>query len=987
MDIKTILEQENHEVDIELLGHPFRITPERNVYNAIRNKYKKLALEAKKKFTDIDSQFTDIDDLLDNAPDAYIVSVEDALLEVVRDIISVDIYVVDKDTVINQAFEGTYFDEFSEAFNAIYSRYDKIMTELSNEHYAREQRRRNRPRWQSATIGGNAINAWSNQLDTAAMNAAEGAAHAVANAIGNAISNSNAKRALKNLFATKSLRQNMIDSVYDSCFNLHMLLIDILQKYSEFRFDGVISDIDIQKAQAMFNNLTSINLSEEKRDIFINDIFQLNPYQRDFYKVLIQMYGDKDQSFGIFSDFFGMNVYEVKNEILSEFVQENLGETEEDAHICQRKMEERAMEIGLDVCQISQAQELINEQLEKLDLIYRTVDGIVFETRDEADIAKKELVQIQEIMKTIQPPTKNSLLSYETYLLKKQDEISAFTTEVKTKYLKTIQNYLYDFDRKFRKASIISSGVTREQAGREKALQYVRSLPVRNYQELDSAKQLLINFLPEVGITMAQAVESVEYLNDCENRLNTVDNITFPTREEAEYARNELTQILEIMSPVKPPNANSLLDYEKSLFELQKTLEKFTSPVKQKYIGIIQGYLRDFDNQFRRVGFTQLETREQAAIERALAYVRSLSPMSYEELKKADNALHEFVPRVGITYEQATSSIEYLRQCYLKLNTVDGIVFQTKDEADYGRSELQNILAIMNQVQPPKSDSLLSYERNLFDVKEQLGQFTTPIKNKYIEQIDKYLLKFDELFKQVGLLKKVETRQEAAQIKALKLVKSVAGANCSYADIDKAMQMLQELLPEIGINIEQAHDATEYLQSQENRLNTVDGVVLSSRDEAKLAHDELAQIQNIMSKISPPTNEPLLSYERNLLIYQQEIAQFITDVKNKYLGIIQKYLSDFDEKFRRISLIKIAETREEAARERALRFVKAQTYNTLADVEKVKTELVNQLLPELGISTDQANGAVDYLLSVEKKLNGESSGSKFSGFMNRFKKM
>ena len=226
MDIKTILEQENHEVDIELLGHPFRITPERNVTMPFAINIK-ISIGSKKKFTDIDSQFTDIDDLLDNAPDAYIVSVEDALLEVVRILSVLIIYVVDKDTVINQAFEGTYFDEFSEAFNAIYSRYDKIMTELSNEHYAREQRRRNRPRWQSATIGGNAINAWSNQLDTAAMNAAEGAAHAVANAIGNAISNSNAKRALKNLFATKSLRQNMIDSVYDSCFNLHMLLIDI----------------------------------------------------------------------------------------------------------------------------------------------------------------------------------------------------------------------------------------------------------------------------------------------------------------------------------------------------------------------------------------------------------------------------------------------------------------------------------------------------------------------------------------------------------------------------------------------------------------------------------------------------------------------------------------------------------------------------------------------------------------------------------------
>ena len=47
MDLKSILEQENHSVNTSLFGYDFYISPERNIYNVIRNKYKKLAVSAK----------------------------------------------------------------------------------------------------------------------------------------------------------------------------------------------------------------------------------------------------------------------------------------------------------------------------------------------------------------------------------------------------------------------------------------------------------------------------------------------------------------------------------------------------------------------------------------------------------------------------------------------------------------------------------------------------------------------------------------------------------------------------------------------------------------------------------------------------------------------------------------------------------------------------------------------------------------------------
>ena len=326
-DLKNIIESENHELKTQFCNVPFTITPDRNIYNIIRNKYKELALEAQTKFAEINEQFEDLDDLINNAPSAFVYCIEKALLELIQDIISVDIYTIDKDAVVNMAFDGVYFDEFTEAFKVIDKKYEKILTDLNDAEYARELRKESRPRWQSATFGGNAINAWSNQLDATAMNITEGIAYSLVNAVGNMMSRSYARSQIKELFNTMSLRQDMVNSVYDSCFNLHLLLLDIVEKNTAIKFDGTVSAADTQKAQAMFNNMMSISLPTEKRDAFIVQIFELDPYEDSFYSKLIDTMGDEDDSIGKFSEFFGVNIFDIKNDILARFVNDNIGET------------------------------------------------------------------------------------------------------------------------------------------------------------------------------------------------------------------------------------------------------------------------------------------------------------------------------------------------------------------------------------------------------------------------------------------------------------------------------------------------------------------------------------------------------------------------------------------------------------------------------------------------------------------------------------
>ena len=672
MDLKTIFETENHDVNVTLCGKPYTISAERNIYNAIRIKYDALADKALEQFKTKFEGLNNIEELVEKVPGLFIEACEEPLLEIVSDIISIDIYTVDKDTIIEKAFEGDYFDPFLKEYSKYESQYNSIISELEGAEYAREQRKQNRSRWQSTTIGGDAITAWSNQLETASMNAAEGLAHSVFNAIGNSMDRAEAKKKLKALFNNKNRKIELYISVNISCMNLYKLLINIVKKNSDMAINHMYpSDNDCSKAEAMFNNLAAIKLNKDKQEEFIRNILILNPYNSGYYKKIINDFGDEDKAFQTYGELHGIDMLRVKNVILCELVEENLGTTEDDAHKCQEMMEKRAEEINIDKQDITSGQILIDEQLKKLDEEYRTVENIMFATREEADCAREELVEIKKIMDTVKAPNSESTLSYETELLKTKKEIEGFQTDIKNSYIKKLDSLLQDFEKSF--CNVGWKTLTRKEAGIERALIFAKKLPVGNYEELDESIQKLKDYLPELGVDYEEATSTSDYFNSCERKLNTVDGVPCSDREEAAKARKELEIVRAIMNDVQPPTKESLLDYEQKLLNVRSEFEKLETPLKTKYVNLINGYLSSFDEKFRRISLIKLcATREEAAKERALKFVKSKTYNTLTDVANVREELNNLLPNLGITLEQADSATNHLQSMENKINGVGG---------------------------------------------------------------------------------------------------------------------------------------------------------------------------------------------------------------------------------------------------------------------------------------------------------------------------
>ncbi len=185
------------------------------------------------------------------------------------------------------------------------------------------------------------------------------------------------------------------------------------------------------------------------------------------------------------------------------------------------KMNNYAKTIGLSENEIDKGKRIIEQQLAKLDEEYRTVDGIIFETRAKADLARVELVKINEIIQTVQSSPSDPTLAYEEYIIGKRNEVNAFITEVKNKYIELLNKHLVDFDNKFRTVSFMNIVSTREEAVRKKALNIAKKQVYKSLDDIIQIKENLQEYAILRGVKFEELIEVNDYLNEKENFLKT----------------------------------------------------------------------------------------------------------------------------------------------------------------------------------------------------------------------------------------------------------------------------------------------------------------------------------------------------------------------------------------------------------------------------------------------------------------------------------
>ena len=322
---------------------------------------------------------------------------------------------------------------------------------------------------------------------------------------------------MNDLFRNQSVRDLLNNGVLNAVWNLHFVLMDfLLDKLNICTWDFPGTE-EKEKAERMLGNINSTVLSDEERKEIMKEAFELNPYSEQLYKAMFDYYPEDVDNITELAEYFGCDIESEKEKKAYEFLMENIGTTEEEAKSAKENLLEYYNKIGITDYENLPSYQHINSVLDKFDLEYRTVDGVVFDTRDDADLAKAELSDIQEFMSTIQKPTKEDTLKYEEELKQKRTEFEErFQSKLKDKYLTVIDKYLIDFDKLFCTISLFKKG-TRKEAGQAKAVNFLKKHDTSTKEKREEALQLLREYLPEIGITEAEATDAMEYLKKKEH--------------------------------------------------------------------------------------------------------------------------------------------------------------------------------------------------------------------------------------------------------------------------------------------------------------------------------------------------------------------------------------------------------------------------------------------------------------------------------------
>lgn len=521
----NLIEEYNEEIFFDTPVGRLNLIAERNVYNAIRLKYQRLSLEISSDFKEKWNTYESPEEIIDKLEDDLYDFIMEGIGHIKEDLLSCKIFDQDENAIFEEAGKDGSLANIKESFDIFFSKIGEVINNLEQIEAAREMRKNTRGRWTGATISSSDkgfvdsyVDSIKFQMELGARNAIEGIGHSIFNAIGNSISASNARKEIKEICNNTENRDTLIFGLQKSIFNLHITLLRLLNRED---IDMLPKEEEVQKATRLLNNADNTVLSYDEKNQLLIDAWQLNPYNENFYMNLIQKDFTNALEVTKISDYFGVDITKQKDEMAREFLNAHLGNTESDAKKAQEELLEYYRVMGIEFSEDLQSYQEIKRILEEFDLDYRTVDSFVCSSRENAEKARDEEIQIKKYMESIQPPTKDSLLDYEVELKNKRKEFEqTFSSELVEKNLKIIDDYIEKFDRFFCGVGILNTQVDRKTAGIVRSVKYAKDLEVACEQDVVNAQMRLKEFLPYVNLTEDDAKEAFEVINKKREKLN-----------------------------------------------------------------------------------------------------------------------------------------------------------------------------------------------------------------------------------------------------------------------------------------------------------------------------------------------------------------------------------------------------------------------------------------------------------------------------------
>lgn len=517
--LKYIIDNYNNEENFQLFQKTLTVSAGRNVVVHLRNKYLSLAYVAKNKYCQIDNNFNSLKTLVEKSESSFISIIKEVMQEVVNDALSIGLYTLDVNTIYSEC-RSTYFKSFYNAYNSFLEPYNHFL------NYRRTVNRAEQDIIHTSLDG------------------------ALYSNVSNIHSINNAARDVNTLFKNQQMRENLKNSVFVCSLNLFAYIIDQFPQKHDISFCDYVTNDDIKKGIGIFNNLSNPSLNDEQKKEMIFSILNSYPFEDDYYYTFSKMFPDNATELSKIANYFNANkrIVNALNENIIEFTKKNLGSTENDANNCRILLDKKVAEYGLKKENFPLAYKIIDDRCTQLDIQYRTVEGIVLKTRQDADTLRNSIVKNKDIL---QKDPRDFI--YRVEHIRNLDKIKALSLppQLIDVFVKRYSKFLSEFDKKCKNAMLYQQTLDGE---KKSVINMISSVTVSSNQKMNDWNEITHNGKYDIYSIMNRAsvpdrVDSTESTPHTSATSNNTNNIDKPSQNtiglKADDSKNDTTKDLD----------------------------------------------------------------------------------------------------------------------------------------------------------------------------------------------------------------------------------------------------------------------------------------------------------------------------------------------------------------------------------------------------------------------------------------------------------
>lgn len=320
-----------------------------------------------------------------------------------------EIYTMNSDMLLDECVKGCLAD-FADAVYDLMDEVDEIECSQKEAQEYRRQRKANRSR--AIGIGFGVGDAIKEAAIAGTKNAVSGTAHSLVNAVGNAGSAIAAGVNKYEIYSKNKelLTELMYQAVDTFCDNIRIFLEE--QTDLEFKY---VTVSEANQAKAILENYQSGKIPEEKKFEHILKALRLAPYNFEIYKAVWNDYGDQTGDLLRMSDYFGKPlrkyVYDIATRECDSIFQEHCSEYLASGNPimaavkCEEVIKNAYDAIMEYVCVHNLEKDKV-DIVERCETIFRQidhemkmVDGVLYDSREEAQNIRKDKDQFYDYLK------------------------------------------------------------------------------------------------------------------------------------------------------------------------------------------------------------------------------------------------------------------------------------------------------------------------------------------------------------------------------------------------------------------------------------------------------------------------------------------------------------------------------------------------------------------------------------------------------------